>query len=545
MINSDTDELLGADKKKEEDAIEKIIEEEHRLAGTLVECQCCFAEVLPDRTVPCDGDEIHLFCNSCVKHKAEVQVGLMQYELKCFDTSGCQAGFSIKLVRKVIGDKLMKRLEDLQQQDEIAKASIDGLEECPFCEFKAICPPVEQNKEFTCLNSDCEKVSCRLCKEDTHIPQTCEEAKKERGLEVRHTVEEAMTAALIRKCPKCGLSIVKEDGCNKLRCRCGALICDVCKKDISKEGYMHFQVGTSTCNLHEGDTGLRRRMNEVMQAEKAAMAEVLAQDDKLDPEMLRVTSKPEESVNQQVPAQRGMPVNVNRPRPQMPPMPQMLQMPPMPRVPPMPQVPQFHLLNVAQIRQVPQIPQVHRAPPAARPTVPRAAPMPEFPQIPRLALAPGLPLEPGLPQLLLFHGAPEVLTTPMRTMSQTQARQAPRTGTPTMPTARLLTNPATATQPQRSVTTTALRTTTPAIPMARLPTTQQRQTSTVATATASILTPIRRQPYGQAPSQPRQLQAIPPPLQRTNSTPIPQLRQQPPQQPHQHHHFLRRRSGNH
>ncbi|GAM36037.1 RING finger protein [Talaromyces pinophilus] len=351
----------GVLKKREEDAIEKLVEEEHRVAGTLVECQCCFTEVPPDRTVPCEGDEIHLFCSSCIKQKAEVQVGSMQYELKCFDTSGCQANFSSKLIRKVIGDKLMKRLEDLQQQDEIAKASIDGLEECPFCDFKAICPPVEQNKEFTCLNSDCEKVSCRLCKEETHIPQTCEEAKKkkERGIEVRHTVEEAMSAALIRKCPKCGLAIVKEDGCNKLKCRCGALICDVCKKDISKDGYMHFQVKSSTCNLHEGDTGIRRRMNEVMQAEKAAMAEVLAQGGKIDPEMLRVTSKEEASANQQAPAQRGMPVNVNRPRGQVPQLPQMpqIQMPQLPQMPQMPQIQMPQLPQMPRMQQMPQMPQ--------------------------------------------------------------------------------------------------------------------------------------------------------------------------------------------
>ena len=101
--------LLGALKKRNDDAIEKLVEEEHRIAGTLVECQCCFAEVLPDRTVPCDGDETHLFCNSCIKQKAEVQVGSMQYELKCFDTSGCQAQFSSKLIRKVIGDKLISK----------------------------------------------------------------------------------------------------------------------------------------------------------------------------------------------------------------------------------------------------------------------------------------------------------------------------------------------------------------------------------------------------------------------------------------------------
>lgn len=506
-----------------------------------------------------------MFCNHCIKQKAEIQAGSMQYELKCFDTSGCQAPFSSKLIRKVIGDKLMKRLEDLQQQDEIAKASIDGLEECPFCDFKAICPPVEQNKEFTCLNSDCEKVSCRLCKEETHIPQTCEEAKKERGLEVRHAVEEAMTAALIRKCPKCGLAIVKEDGCNKLKCRCGALICDVCKKEISKDGYMHFQVRSNTCNLYDGDTGVRRRMNEVMQAEKAAMAEVLAQGGNIDPEMLRVTSKQEVSVNEQAPTQRGMPVNTDRPRVQMPQLPEM---------------PRFQILNVAQM------PQAYGVPQMTAPILPREVPFNAFPQMPRLAT-----LNP-LSQPNHFPRVPEA---PVSKDPNVQSlRRPPRTATP----GTLLTAQITRATPERQ-TSTALATSqtiTPAISMTRLPsTTAQRQTASTApqtttprrppfrgllttpqqtptisaaprtataaqtpnaTTTTSIRTQMRQQqPYRQVP----QPQVTPAPLRRTNSTPIQQAFQQlqrlPRQQSqqhsltqqqdnHQHHHFLRRRSGN-
>jgi TRIAD3 protein (E3 ubiquitin-protein ligase RNF216) len=44
------------------------------------------------------------------------------------------------------------------------------------------------------------EVSCRLCREKSHIPLTCQEYAKENRLSVRHTVEEAMTEALVRKC---------------------------------------------------------------------------------------------------------------------------------------------------------------------------------------------------------------------------------------------------------------------------------------------------------------------------------------------------------
>lgn len=45
-----------------------------------------------------------------------------------------------------------------------------------------------------------EEISCRLCQQKSHIPQTCEEFAKENKLSVRHTVEEAMTEAMVRKC---------------------------------------------------------------------------------------------------------------------------------------------------------------------------------------------------------------------------------------------------------------------------------------------------------------------------------------------------------
>lgn len=91
-------------------------------------------------------------------------------------------------------------------------AGIENLASCPFCPFAMEYSPVEIDREFRCQNSDCERVSCRLCSEESHIPKTCAEHKKEMGLSVRRQVEEAMSAAMIRKCNKCGTPFVKEEG---------------------------------------------------------------------------------------------------------------------------------------------------------------------------------------------------------------------------------------------------------------------------------------------------------------------------------------------
>lgn len=285
-----------ARQEKEQEEAERLNKEEYTRAGALVECHCCYGDVPSNRAIPCEGTDVHFFCFACIRRSAETQIGLMKYQIVCFDTSGCKAGFGRSQLEQATGEAIMRKLESLQQQDEIAKAGLDGLEECPFCEFKAVCPPVEDDREFRCCNPDCDIVSCRLCRTESHIPQTCAEAKKERGVSERHLVEEAMSEALIRPCPRCGVKIVKEFGCNKMTCpQCRCLICYMCKKDITREGYSHFQgygQGSRTTNCRVNDDPTRDQ-EEIDQAEKAAIEKIRTENPELEQEALEV-QRPEE-----------------------------------------------------------------------------------------------------------------------------------------------------------------------------------------------------------------------------------------------------------
>ncbi|KAF7134121.1 hypothetical protein CNMCM5793_005750 [Aspergillus hiratsukae] len=273
------------DQKMLEEA-ERRNQEQHARAGTLVECQCCYSDIPPNRAITCEGENVHFFCFSCIRKSAETQIGLMKYQLQCFDTSGCQAGFPRSEIKKVLGSSMMAKLDALQQLDEISRASIEGLESCPFCEFKAICPPVEEDREFRCCNPSCEVVSCRLCKDTAHVPKTCEEAKKERGISERHLVEEAMSEALIRNCPRCKVKIVKEFGCNKMTCpKCRCCMCYLCKKDITREQYAHFGYGPNACTVDDDPT---RDQRAVEQAQKKTIEEIRAENPGFTREELQV-----------------------------------------------------------------------------------------------------------------------------------------------------------------------------------------------------------------------------------------------------------------
>lgn len=264
----------------------------HIAQGSMVECQCCFDEKPINRAVPCEGEEAHFFCNDCVRRQAESQVGAMKYEMLCMDTSGCKAGLSTDAVAQAIPLQLFDKLAFNQQQAEISSAGIEGLEMCPFCDFKAICEPVEVDSVFDCQNPDCGLVTCRKCKEPSHLPKTCEEVKTDKGLGARHQVEEARSLAMMRTCPRCKVKLIKEYGCNKMCCtNCHALMCYVCQKDISgtgkEQGYDHFHRAGATCALHD-QTGVDRHKAEADAAEIAAIAKAKAEHGDVDEKQLRI-----------------------------------------------------------------------------------------------------------------------------------------------------------------------------------------------------------------------------------------------------------------
>lgn len=272
-------------------------------ANEMEECGCCCTEYPQNRMVRCENSDPsvnHWLCYACVKTYVESQLGLMQHELVCIHLDGCSATFSMSQLRLAVSPRSIAKLEQYRQQAEIRLAvengTLDELEECPFCDFKAIVPTsVQEDREFRCANDSCGIVSCRLCKLETHIPLSCEEQAKERGLDARHIVEEAMTEALVRTCNKCKNKFVKDYGCNKMTCpTCGTHMCYVCKQTVTN--YNHFSdshrpaipgaSGPKKCPLH--DDVEARHDADVKKAEEEAMRKVREENPDLSEEELKL-----------------------------------------------------------------------------------------------------------------------------------------------------------------------------------------------------------------------------------------------------------------
>ncbi|EPQ26469.1 uncharacterized protein PFL1_06117 [Pseudozyma flocculosa PF-1] len=232
---------------------EAVLASEMPLPSAGIECGCCFDDDIPfEHFVQCrDG---HLFCKSCAQHYAEERIGMRIIDLPCIDGGGCEAGFAESEIQRFLPAKTYQLLERLRQEVSLQRAGIAGLEECPYCPYACVMDNTD-DKVFRCLNEDCERTSCRLCKTEDHIPMSCEEAKAQK---TRHHAESALSEAVIRKCPtpSCGVALMKFEGCNKIYCtQCRHFMCYVCKQHIPVEvGYKHF-------NQMSGQRGSKEKSN--------------------------------------------------------------------------------------------------------------------------------------------------------------------------------------------------------------------------------------------------------------------------------------------
>lgn len=213
--------------------------------GAFVECNICAEDRPPNRMASCDSKDKHTYCFICVKTYIETIVGDGKHIPVCME-AGCKGRYPRQVLEQLLDKALVARMDRLQQNADLK--GIEGIEECPFCNFKAIC---ETSSKFDCQNPECLMSSCLKCKAETHPGLSCaayakkkkEDEGGDKGMRLRHLVEEAMSEAMVRRCPyvlilfpsrdflmlthsnrQCGTPFTKDQGCNKMICpTCGMM----------------------------------------------------------------------------------------------------------------------------------------------------------------------------------------------------------------------------------------------------------------------------------------------------------------------------------
>jgi len=95
-------------------------------------------------------------------------LGEHNFKIVCIDQSGCKLPFPESELKRFITPKLLSLYEKLKQAKEIEMAGLDGLEECPHCEFKGVIDDPSE-RLFRCQNEECGAVTCRKCKRPVRL----------------------------------------------------------------------------------------------------------------------------------------------------------------------------------------------------------------------------------------------------------------------------------------------------------------------------------------------------------------------------------------
>ncbi|KAJ8925111.1 hypothetical protein NQ315_001292 [Exocentrus adspersus] len=250
----------------------KLLREEARTYNLLQQCQCCFEEeLIPEECYFCMKGCV--FCKQCVKAGTENAIGDGDLRFPCFNN--CDSEFSFQTLQMVLSNKTLEKLVQKIASEEAKKANIQGLETCPFCDFAMILP--ENEKIFKCINQDCLVESCRRCRHKSHVPLRCEEIEYDEDVRRRTYIENKMTEALTRTCHSCKKVFVKDNGCNKMTCQCGAMQCYLCGAAV--DNYKHF--GANSCALFSNDNEVN--LQRVMSGAQDAKRELGDVEIKFDP----------------------------------------------------------------------------------------------------------------------------------------------------------------------------------------------------------------------------------------------------------------------
>uniref|UniRef100_A0AC35F661 RING-type domain-containing protein n=1 Tax=Panagrolaimus sp. PS1159 TaxID=55785 RepID=A0AC35F661_9BILA len=217
---------------------------------SVFECGICFEVFkIDDGCIKCEKNPFveitsnltHSICIDCMRgyaHSAitDIQVANGGLGLKCIDAE-CTNVFLLTSFEFYLSDDDFLPLKLRLQEQCLADASLEDLVTCSDCGLRVCAPPF--STFYICERG---RRQCRFCPrlyDAVHEDKTCEEMNEEENINISsQKMESKISEAIIRKCHKCNIAFVKNEGCNKMTCQCGAKQCYVCHHiDID---YSHF-----------------------------------------------------------------------------------------------------------------------------------------------------------------------------------------------------------------------------------------------------------------------------------------------------------------
>ena len=195
-------------------------------------CPICFIELEKEEVICLKCN--HKICKDCyveyITNKLLTEPNMIL--MTPCPLKGCNLNLTRTIFKKCITEKKYQLIfAKSLVRNFIARSN--NIKSCPNpkCNL-SVRVPVSLSKEIKC---DCGSIFCFQCLEESHIPCDCEMAKlwKESTKEKGSGEDFVWMKENTKNCPKCGINIEKNQGCNHMCCQkkaggCGFEFCWVC-----------------------------------------------------------------------------------------------------------------------------------------------------------------------------------------------------------------------------------------------------------------------------------------------------------------------------
>lgn len=199
------------------------------------QCPLCFEDPINPFPLTCG----HLYCNGCVLHLITSASDGRGVPLCCIGNENrCKTLIPIPVIERFLPPARFKQFFENAFRAHVDKHP-QKLRYCATPDCPQIYRVTKGAKSLQCPS--CFAEVCSRCHAEGHEGISCAEwaTRRDPKEQERLLRRWAKGNSNVKRCPECRIFIEKVEGCNHIRCLCGAHVCWICRKSFNNGIYDH------------------------------------------------------------------------------------------------------------------------------------------------------------------------------------------------------------------------------------------------------------------------------------------------------------------
>ncbi|KAJ7589566.1 hypothetical protein C8J56DRAFT_889107 [Mycena floridula] len=199
-------------------------------------CPVCYDQVSSPFPLGCG----HIYCTPCLRHLLTSAKDTRNFPLCCLGSENtCGIPIPIPTIQRLISVTEFNHLLETVFIDYVEKHPND-LRFCktPACTQLYRC--TRSSEEINCPS--CFSSVCSACHGEGHSGMTCEQWRTQNSSAEQERLTDRWMmrqGGRVKKCPSCNVHIEKLEGCNHMKCRCGAHVCWICLQVFTDDRHVY------------------------------------------------------------------------------------------------------------------------------------------------------------------------------------------------------------------------------------------------------------------------------------------------------------------